>query len=129
MITQINIVIHILISRIFVPNFFVFHFLTQNFKNFQITKNDFYLIKSDQDQIFRAKIRPKGPDLGFGQITMVESQIFSKVQKSDFFLSDWAQNWSKRSARLIILAKTLKSAKFWDFHALLAIFVIFDPVW
>ena len=35
----------------------------------------------DQDQIFGAKIWPKGPDLGFGQITIGKSQIFSKVKK------------------------------------------------
>ena len=39
----------------------------------------------DQDQIFGAKIWPKGPDLGFGQITIGKSQIFSKVEKMDFF--------------------------------------------
>ena len=42
-------------------------------------------MKCDQDQIFRAKIRPKGPDLGFGQITIVESQIFQKSKKVTFF--------------------------------------------
>ena len=112
-----------------ISSLFWYTFWPKISKTSKSLKNDFYLIKSDQDQIFRAKIRPKGPDLGFGQITIVESQIFSTVQKSDFFWSDWAQNWSKRSSRLIILAKTLKLAKFWDFHALLAIFVVFDPVW
>ena len=48
-------------------------------------KNDFYEIKMDQDQIFGAKIWPKGLDLGFGQITIGKSQIFSKVEKMDFF--------------------------------------------
>ena len=92
-------------------------------------KNDFYKLKSDQDQIFGAKSGPKGPDLGFGQITIGKSQIFSKVEKMDFFWSDWAQNWSKRSAGPIILAKTLKLSNFWDFWGLLVIFVIFDPFW
>ena len=92
-------------------------------------KNDFYETKMDQDQIFGAKIWPKGLDLGFGQITIGKSQIFSKVEKMDFFWSDWAQNWSKRSAGPIILAKTLKLSNFWDFWGLLVIFVVFDPFW
>ena len=113
----------------FIFKCFRYTFLVKISKTSKSLKNCFYLIKSDQDQIFRAQIWPKGPYLGFGQITIVESQIFSKVQKSDFFWSDWAQNWSKRSARLIILAKTLKLAKFWDFWGLLVIFVVFDRIW
>ena len=95
----------------------------------KITKKYFYKIKSDQNQIFGTKIRPKGPDLGFGQISIGSCQNFSKVQKVDFFWSDWAQNWSKHSERPIILAKMLKLAKFWDFWGLLVIFVVFDRIW
>ena len=54
-------------------------------KTLKSLKNCFSLIKSDQDQIFRARIWPKGPDLGFGQISIGSCQNFSKVQKVDFF--------------------------------------------
>ena len=54
-------------------------------KTLKLPKNCFYLIKSDQDQIFRAQIWPKGPDLGFGQISIGNCQNFSKVRKVDFF--------------------------------------------
>ena len=116
-------------DRGLISSLFWYTFWPKISKTSKSLKNDFYWIKSDQDQFFGAQIRPKGPDLGFGQITIVESQIFSTVQKSDFFWSDWAQNWSKRSAGLIILAKTLKLSNFWDFWGLLVIFVVFDPVW
>ena len=39
----------------------------------------------DQDQIFGAKIWPKGPDLGFGQITIGNPKFFQKSKKWTFF--------------------------------------------
>ena len=69
-------------------NFFQYlwyRFWSKISKTSKSLKNDFYLVKSDQDQIFGAKSGPKGPDLGFGQITIGKSQIFSKVEKMDFF--------------------------------------------
>ena len=98
-------------------------------KTSKIPKNDIYLVKSHQNQFFRAKSGSKGPNLGFGQITIGKSQFFSKVEKSDFFWSDWRENWSKRSAGPIILAKTLKPANFWGFWCFLDVFVVFDPIW
>ena len=77
-------------------------------------KNYFYKIKSDQNQIFGTKIRPKGPDLGFGQITIEESQNFSKVEKSVFYWSEWLQNWSKCSNILKVLNKTIENKLFWS---------------
>ena len=54
-------------------------------KTSKIPKNDFHLIKSHQNQFFRAKRGSKGPNLGFGQITIGKSQFFSKVKKVTFF--------------------------------------------
>ena len=65
---------------------FWYTFWTKISKTSKSLKNDFYLIKSHQDQIFRAQIWPKGPDLGFGQITIGDSQNFSKVKKVTFFV-------------------------------------------
>ena len=108
---------------------FWYTFWTKISKTSKSLKNDFYLIKSHQNQFFRAKSGSKGPNLGFGQITIGKAQFFSNVEKSDFFLSDWRENSSKPSAGLIILAKTLKQANFWGFWCFLDVFVVFDPIW
>ena len=93
---------------------FMVHFWLKISKTSKSLKNYFYKIKSDQNQIFGTKIRPKGPDFGFGQITIEESQNFSKVEKSDFYWSEWLQNWSKCSNILKVLNKTIEDKLFWS---------------
>ena len=86
-------------------------------------------MKSDQNQIFGTKIRPKGPDFGFGQITIEESQNFSKVEKSNFYWSEWIQNWSKCSNILKVLDKTIENKLFWSLDYFLKQFMTkFDHV-
>ena len=90
--------------------FFMVHFWLKISKTSKSLKKYFYKIKSDQNQIFGTKIRPKGPDFGFGQITIEESQNFSKVEN----WSEWIQNWSKCRNILKVLDKTIENKLFWS---------------
>ena len=62
-------------------------FLVKISKTSKSLKNCFYLIKSDQDQIFRAQILPKGPVLGFGQRRTGHKKFLHKFFWQSLYLS------------------------------------------
>ena len=74
-------------------------------------------------QDFQDQNVAKRLDFEFGNFIVVKSWKFWKVPKVNLFWSEWLQNWSKCSAILIILDRTIENKLFWSLEYFLQQFM------